>query len=290
MVLPKLQLEKCPSNDLLRHSFRPIHFISLAFGISYFRGNSSIWWQIILNNLYTLIVCTVLIGCFIYRISSIPPMLCQSDAVSHSVIGIQQILATIVVAFIYYQVLFYKTHFHDLLKLISKTETDFLLFNTNFSYKRFACLILFQVIFVTVLLYVSFIFFAIYYKLPNFGVILLELFTCINPMLVIIINLMTFANLVHLIRNRFQILRHHLIDVCAIDSMDANDSNEVWKLELAQNSSNGLYSELNKIAQIYEHLFSMVNQLNDIFGFSNLASMGELILLPFSLFRSLYSK
>lgn len=275
MVLPKFQLEKFQSNNLLRNSFKPIHFISLAFGFSYFSENSSIRWRV-LNIVYTLIVFIVFMGFFSYRIASVKPMLCQSNAVAHSVIGIQQILGTLVVAFIYCQVLFYKTRFRNLIKLISKTETDFSLFNANFSYKRFGYLILFQVILVTVVLYASFIFFTIYYKLPHFDVILLELFTCINPLLVIIINLMTFANLALLIRNRFQILRHHLIDVCAINLLAANDSNEAWKGKLSQEPPYDFYIELKKIAQIYEHLFSMVHQLNIIFGLSNLASMGTL--------------
>lgn len=277
MGLSKVQVEKFQSNNLLRQSFKSIHFVSLVFGISYFSGNSSIWWRI-LNIIYTLVVFTVLIGFFFYHISSVPPMLCQSNAVAHSVIGIQQILGTIVVAFIYYQVLFHKTQFQNLLKLIAKTETEFLPFNTKFSYKRFAYLILFQVILVTVLLYASFIFFAVYYELPHFEAILLELFTCINPLLVIIINLMTFANLALLIRNRFQILRRHLIDACAIDSLAADDANDVLKLKFNQEAPCDFYGELKKIAQIYENLFSMVHHLNIIFGFSNLASMGELTL------------
>lgn len=281
MVPPKLQLEKVSSKDFLRHIFRPIHIISLAFGISYFSEKGTVWSRI-LNILYTLFVFIVFMGCFLYRISRVPPMLCQSDAVSHSVIGIQQILAIFVVAFIYYQVLFYKTQFHDLLKLISKTETAFSVLNINFSYTRFTYLILFEVIFVTILLYASFIFFAIYYKLPHFGIILLELFTSINPMLIIILNLMTFANLAWYICDRLQILRHFLIDVCAIDSLVANHSNEVWKVKLMQETPSGLYAEFKKIAQIYEQLFSMVNQLNDIFGFSNLASMGKTCTFSFS--------
>lgn len=280
MIVPGVQPEKSLQNDLIYHCLRPVHIISCIFGVSYFKAKKSVILKV-LKAIHTFTFFVLFTGSFIYRISSVPPQLSQPEAVAHSVMGIQQILAIIVILTIYYQVIFYKDQFIELLKLISSTENEFLLLNLCFSNKRFVTKIRFEVIFLTVFIYVSFMIFIIYYKVQNFGFILLELFTSINPMLVIISNLMVFANLAWFIRNRFQILKHFLMDVCAIDSLVANDSNEVWKVKLTRKTPHGLHSEFKKIAQIYELLFDMVNNLNDIFGFSNLASMGNFCLLLF---------
>lgn len=267
--LPKLQSEKS-----LWDSFRPINIISSIFGISYFSANNSILSRI-LKMLYTLTLFAAFTGSFFYRISSVTPKFCASNAVAISVMGIQQILAFIVIVTIYYQVIFYNEKFRDLFKLISVTEIELHVLNIQLSYKHFTLINLCEVIIVTVFIYVSFIFFSIYYKVQYIEVILLELFSSINPMLVIILNVLTFANLARVIRDRFQMLKNFLVDVCAIDSLVVNDSNKVWKVKLTRVTPHGLYSEFKKIAQIYELLFSMVNHLNYIFGFSNLASMGE---------------
>lgn len=275
MTHPKIQSLKSLQSDLIYHSFRPIHIVSCAFGTSYFDVKQSVVLKIS-NLIYTLMLFIVFSGCFIYRLSSVPPQFCQSDAVAHSVMGIQQILAIFVVSTIYYQVIFYRDQFKELLTSISSTENEFLTLNLSISNKRFETKILLEVIFITASIYASFIVFVIFFKVQNVAFILLELFASINPMLVIILNLMVFSNLAWFIRDRFQLLKHFLMDVCAIDTLVANDLNEVWKVKLTRETPHGLHRELKKIAQIYELLFAMVNKLNDIFGFSNLTSMGEL--------------
>lgn len=277
MDLPKIQPVKSLRRDLIYNCLRPIHIVSCAFGASYFNNKTSILLRVA-NQIYTLAFFIAFAGSFFYRISSVPPRFCKPDAVANSVIGIQQILATIVITTIYYQVFFYKEQFKELLKLISSTENEFLVLNLRVSNKYFNMKILFEVIFITAFIYVSFVIFVIYYKVRHISSILLELFTSINPMLVIILNLMTFANLAWFIRNRFQILKQFLMDVCAIDSLVANAPTEVWKIRLTRETSHGLQSEFKKIAEIYKHSFAVVNHLNDIFGFSNLASMGKLFL------------
>lgn len=280
MTVPGVEPEKSLQNDLIYQCLRPIHIMSCVFGVSYFNAKKSFVLKV-LKAIYTLAFFVLFTGSFIHRISSVQPQFCQPEAVAHSVIGIQQIFAIIVIQTIYYQVIFYKDQFIELLKLISLTENEFLLLNLCFSNKRFVTKNLFEVIFLTVFIYVSFMIFIIYYKVQNIGFISLELFTSINPMLVIILNLMVFANLAWFIRNRFEILKHFLMDVCAIDSLVANDSNEMWKVKLKRKTPHGLHREFKKISQIYEMIFDMVNNLNDIFGFSNLASMGNSCLLLF---------
>lgn len=274
MSFLRLLSGKSLPNSSICHCLQPIHIVLCAFGASYSSVEKSIPLKV-LNTMYTLIFFIVFSGSFFYRISSVPPRLCQSNDVAYSVMGIQQILATIVVITIYYQVFFYKDQFNDLMTSIASTEHELLVLNLNVSNERFAKKILFEVIFVTGFIYVSFIIFIIYYKVHHIGFILLELFTSINPMLIIILNMMVFTNLAWFIRNRLQILKHFLIDVCAIDSLVANDSNEVWKVKLTRETPHGLHREFKKIAQIYEFLYAMVNNLNDIFGFSSLASMGN---------------
>lgn len=257
-------------------SFRSIHIISNIFGISYFTTVNSKSFQI-LSKLHTLAVLIVFIACFSYRISGVSPQFCQSDAVSTSVTGIQQILAISVLIAIYYQNLFYKNRFQNLLKLTSAVDNEFFALNSHvFFYNYFGRKILFELIGMIVFICASVVFFVFYYRVQDIGLILLELFSTINPMVVIILNLMTFCNMTWFIRNKFRSLKHFLMNARAVDSLDASKSNRVWQVKLTRETPTELHRRFKKIAQIYEMLFCMVNHLNDIFGLSNLTSMGRL--------------
>lgn len=274
MPLPKAQPPDLQWNHSFSRNFHVIHLVSRVFGVSYFINIISVS-SFLTNIPYTLALFTVFITTFLYRISSVPPEFCKSDAVSHSVIGIQQILATATIIAIYYQILFYKSHFKKLLKFISLIEHEFVALNIQFGKKRFTRKILCEVIAVVVFIYVSFLFFVIYYDVRHIELIMLELFSNTNPMLVIVLNLLTFTNFVWYIRNRFRHLKHFLVDMCAIDSLVTSDSIEPWKVKLTRKTPNGLHRECHRIAKIYELLFTVSNHLSDIFGFSNLASMGK---------------
>lgn len=255
--------------------FLPLNIISSVFGISYLHETKSKSLQIF-SKLYTLTVCTVLFVSFLYRISSVLPQFCQPDAVSTSVMGIQEILATFVVTTIYYQVLFNQNQFRSVQNLISTADTRFSMLNIRFPSKNFERKIFIEVTTVIGFICMAFIFFVVYYKVHSIGLILLEFFSSIAPMVVIILNLMIFSDMAWLIRNRFRMLKHFLVDVCAVGTLIADESNiEVWKVKLTRETPSGLHRELNRIAKIYELLFCAVNHLNDIFGLSNLTSMGK---------------
>lgn len=255
--------------------FRSIHIISSVFGISYFQqlhSNSRKFASVA----YSMAIFIVFVASFLYRILNISPMLCNANAVSYSVVGIQQILGTIAIVLIYYQVLFYKSQFAYLLELVTLIEHEFVQLNIQFTYKRFAMKILFEIIVVIAFVYLSFAFFVIYYKVWDIRLIALELFVSVNPMLAVTINLMTFINVIWFIRNGFQHVKYFLTDLCAIESLLTDGrSNEVWTVKLMIQIPCGLFFKYKQISRIYEFLYEMTNLLNTIFGLSNLASMGK---------------
>lgn len=254
-------------------SFYAVHQVSRIFGVSYFTNilTPSSWFM---NIPYTLAVLILFFAAFLYRISSVPPNFCRSNAVSYSVIGIQQILIMFAIVAIFYQILFYKDRFKKLLKCISLIEYEFEVLNIGFSCKRFMAKILIEVVTIIIFIYVSFLFFVIYYDVRQIGLIMLELFSYMNPMLVIILNLITFLNVVWYIRNRFQHLKRFLMDLCAIDPLSACSLNEPQKVKLSR-TPNALQRDFPKIARVYELLFTASKYLSDIFGCSNLTSMGK---------------
>lgn len=255
---------------------RPINGILCVFGISHFSVKKSRLVRVV-HLFYTWTVLTVFIGSFLYRISNVPPALCQPNAVAHSVMEIQQILSTIVLITIYYQVIFYEEKFNHLKLLMSLAEDALLMLNNNLPSEHLMTKILCEVIFLTIYIYVSFILFVIFYKVEKIEFMLLELFSSINPMFVINLNLMTFVNLAWFTRDRFQILKCVLIDACKFDLSVVTDPNEALKATLICQTPNELRNEFKKISQAYELLFNMINILNEMFGYSNLASMGKFL-------------
>lgn len=259
--------------NTIPQSFYAVHLVSRIFGVSYFTNivTTSSWFM---NVPYTLSVLIIFIGAFSYRISSVPPNFCRSDAVSHSVIGIQQILTVVTISAIFYQILFYKDQFRKLLECTSSIEYEFNVLNIEFSCKHFMAKIIIEVATIIILIYMSFLFFVIHYDVKHLGLILLELFSYMNPMLVIILNLITFLNVVWYIRIRFQHLKCFLMNLCPTDPPSACRLNEPQKVKLSR-TSNALHRDFSKIAHIYELLFTESNYLSDIFGCSNLTSMGK---------------
>lgn len=257
-------------------SFRPMHIVSSLFGISYFHRLHSVSKKLA-SIAYTLAIFILFVVSFLYRITNTSPTLCNANAVSYSVIGIQQILSTIAIVTIYYQVLFYKSQFAHLLELVTLIEHEFVMLNIKCICKRFAMKILCEIIVVIAFFYISLAFFIIYYNVWDIDLIALELFGVINPLLAITLNLMTFINAVWFIRSGFQHIKQFLIDLCAIDSLLLADghSNEVWTVKLMIKMPSELFCKYKQIARIYELLFEMADHLNDIFGLSNLASMGK---------------
>lgn len=263
-----------PSNSFCQ-SFRSMHRMSSLFGISYFQRLHSIS-QKSASIAYALAILIVFAASFLYRLINISPLLCNANTVSHSVIGIQQILSTIAIFAIYYQVLFYKSKFVHMLSLVTLIEREFVTLNIQLPYKCFATNIFVQILVVIVFFPVSFAFFVIYYNVRDIGLIALELFVSVNPMLAITLNLMIFANAVWFIRTALQFLKKVLMDLCAIDSFLTNGhSNEVRTAKLMIQIPHGLLCRYKQIARVFELLFEMADHLNDIFGLSNLASMGK---------------
>lgn len=136
MTLSQRQKAKSQLNHAFNRYFQAIHFVCHVFGISYFIRITSIS-SCLMNISYTVVIFTIFIVTFFYRISSVAPNFCKSDAISHSVIGIQQILSTITIITIYYQVLFQKPYSRRLLKFISVIEYEFVVLNIPFTAKRF---------------------------------------------------------------------------------------------------------------------------------------------------------
>lgn len=249
--------------------------MSSLFGISYFQRSHSIP-QKSASIAYALAILIAFVASFLYRLLNMSPLLCNANTVAYSVIGIQQILSTIAIFAIYYQVLFYKSKFVYMLSRVTLIEREFVTLNMQFPYKRFALNIFVQIMVVVVCFPVSFAFFVIYYNVRDIGLIAVELFVSVNPMLAITLNLMIFTNAVWFIRNALQYMKKVLMDLCAIDSFLADGhSNEVRTVKLMIQLPNGLHCKYKQIARIFELLFEMADQLNDIFGLSNLASMGK---------------
>lgn len=265
---------KSQHNHSFSRSFRSVHKISSVLGISYFQRVHSIS-QKLASSAYALAIFILFVASFLYRILNISPLVCNANPVAYSVIGIQQILSAIAIFTIYYQVLFYKSKFEHIFKLVTLIEHEFVMLNIQIPYKRFAMNIFVQIIVVIVFFPISFAFFVIYYNVRDIGLIALELFVSMNPMLAITLNLITFTNAVWFIRNALQYLKEILMDLCAVDSLltDAH-SNDVRTVKLMIQMPYGLFSKYKQIARIYELLYEMANHLNDIFGLSNLASMG----------------
>lgn len=258
----------------IHQHFYAVHIASHIFGVSYFTNTvmDSSWF---IDVPYTLIHFSIFIVTFLYRISCVAPNLSKSDIVSYSVIGIQQIFAIFTIVAIFYQILFNKNQFKQLLQLISLIEQKFITLNHHCSLKNLMVKITCEVMTIVVIISISFIFFVIYYKVRHIGLIMLELFSYINPMLVIMFNLITFINIVWYIRNRFQYLKHILVDLYAIDSFVGNSSNETHKMKLTRKTPNYLQRDIQTISRIYELLFTVSNDLSKIFGYSNLTSMGK---------------
>lgn len=257
-----------------RQSIRSLHIILSVFGISYFHQDSSKKLQRIA---YSVCIFVVFITSFLFRILYITPMLCDANKVSHSVIGIQQILSTITIVTIYYQFLFYQTKFVHLLELVTIIEHAFTMLNIKLNYKLFAMKIFCEILAILAFISTSFAFFVIYYNVWNISFIALELFVTINPLLVIILNLMIFINAVWFIRDGIKCIKDCLIHLCAIDSLLLDgQSNEMWtvKLMIIQMPYE-FYDKYTQLSRIYAALFEMANHLNEIFGLSNLASMGK---------------
>lgn len=262
-------------NNSFYQSFRAVHKVASLFGISYFQRLHSIP-QKSASIAYTLAIFITFVASFLYRILNMSPLLCNANAVAYSVIGIQQILSTIAILTIYYQVVFYKSKFVHMLKLVTLIEREFVTLNIQFRYKRFAMHIFAQILVVTVFLLVSFAFFVIYFNIRDIRLIALELFVSMNPMLAITLNLITFANAVWFIRNGLEYMKDILMGLCAIDSLLADgQSNEVRTVKLMTQMPYGLFGKYKQIARIYELFYEMADHLNDIFGLSNLASMGK---------------
>lgn len=256
-------------------SFRSMHMISSLFGISYFQRLHSISRKLA-SIAYSLAIFIAFVAAFLYRIINTSPALTKANTVSHSVFGIQQILGIIAIVTIYYQVLFYKSQFTQLLELVTLIEHEFVMMNMQCICKRFAMKILSEIIFVVAFYFISFVFFVIYYNVWDIELIALELLGTVYPLLAIVLNLMTFRNAVWFIRNGLQHIKQFLVDLCAIDSLLVDGrSNEVWTVKLMKKMPNGLFYKYKQIARIHELLFKMANHLNDIFGLSNLTSMGK---------------
>lgn len=256
-------------------SFRSVHRMSSLFGITYFQRSHSIS-QKSAGIAYALAISIVFVASFLYRLLNFPPLLCTANTVAHSVIGIQQILGTAAIFTIYYQVVFYKSTFKHMLSLITLIEREFVTLNIQFPYKRFALNIFVQMLVVITFFPVSFAFFVIYYNVRDIGLIALELFVSINPMLAITLNLMIFSNAVWFIRTALRCTKSVLMDLCAIDSFLTNGhSNEVRTVKSIMQMPNGLLRKYKQIARIFGLLFDVADHLNHIFGLSNLASMGE---------------
>lgn len=266
MLALKIKPTKPRRVNSCNSSLRSLHIACSVFGISYFAEFSSLPSRI-LHIAFTLLHFGIFVCSFMYSISYVAPKFCKSDAVSQSVMGIHQILAIIAVIAIYYQILFHKGSGKKLLDHLSAVENGFSALNIAFPSKRFVTKMLIELLVLVGFVYASFIFFVIYYEVRHITVMLLELVSTIHPLLVIILNLMTFANFAWLIRDGFGILRRTLMDMCAIDS-----SKQVKTLRAAPLA---LWRDFKNLAHIYEQLFAMVNYQNDIFGLSNLASMGK---------------
>lgn len=263
------------SLNYIKNRFKPLHFACSLLGISLFNHLKSNWprWM---HMIYGLILFLVFLSSFFYRIANVPPKFCQANAVGHSVIGIQQILSTFVITVIYYQYFSCRTSFQNTLMLMTDIDALFRSLNIHFIDDRFTVKILFEVGLIVCLIGGSFLFFLFHYRIQDAFSGFIEFFVSINPLLVINLNLLMFINLAWCVRDKFGALKRFLFDVCAIDSVTSFDTDGIWKVKLIQEAPHGLYNQLTKIAQIYERLYETVNELNSIFGLSNLTSMGSL--------------
>lgn len=254
--------------------FRPLEIACNIFGASVtsFRQRGFI---IYLSIAYTVIQAVISLGLTLYRIANIKPQFCQQNAVSQSVNGIQQILGLGVVATIYYQTLFRKADVRSVLNILSKSDQEFLQLNTILKHKVFGVKIVIETVFVVLYAYAAFILFAVHYNVTELRMLVFELFSAINPLVLANLVLLMFINFCWHIRNKFAKLREILEEFVRYDSAHL-ESEDIWTIKGNSGTSKILFNQIQRIARIYESLFDAVNVLNRIFGLSNLTSIGNI--------------
>ena len=271
-------LKEIPSrritNVTISKLFRPFRWSSGLFGASVISPVQPSMVAKYVEISFSAVMFTLSTSLTLYRIVYIPPRLSPDSPVSHSVNSIQQMLSFIVLASIYYQTLFHKSHIHQIFTLLTKTDEQFLQLNTSFRYENFLRKVYFEIVFVFLYIYGAFAFFIVHFGVYRVDEWVYELFSAINPMVLTNLTLLTFINFCWHIKSKFSTLRLLLNDLCQFDSQ--MDECDVWKVKSVHDTTTIVFKELKKIARIYELLYETVQTLNKIFGVSNLASLALL--------------
>lgn len=227
----------------------------------------------LLSHVYTVLHFLVSLMLSLYRIGYIEPQFCQSNAISQSINGIQQILGLIVMVSIYYQTLFRKSDVRKMLKLLSQSDKQLLQLNSTIEQKTFRVKILIESMTVFVYAYAAYIFFAIRYNVTSFKLLVIEFVSAINPVVLTHLVLLIFVNFCWIIKNKFHILKVILRAIIRSDSQQ-NKEDEIWIEHNPNSCIRVVFDRIKFVAKTYETLFDTVNVLNRIFGLSNLASIG----------------
>lgn len=259
----------------VRSYFRPLYWTCQLFGISVISLTSNKVLRV-LKLCYSLINMCFMIGYTIYCIGFVPSKFGHQNAVSVSVQNMQQIMGITVLFFIYYQVILYKPKIDKIFNIFTKIDLEFQYLNIQFNYKKFERKIIIELIFAVLFIYGLFFVLMSHYELNYFDSIISEYIINIHPIFLIDIVLLTFINFCWHIKCKLTALKLLLVDLSRIDEKSMIERDKIWKIKFVQETPKLFIREIRIIAAIFEMLFKAVNILNNIFGFSNLMTMGEI--------------
>lgn len=260
----------------IRSYFRPLYWTCQLFGISVMSLASNKVFRV-LNLCYSLINMCFVIGYTIYCIGFVPSQFGHQNAVSVSVQNMQQIMGITVLFFIYYQVILYKSKIEKIFNIFTQIDLEFQLLNIRFNYKKFERKIIIELVFVVLFIYSLFFVLRSHYEINYLDSIISEYITNIHAIFLIDIVLLMFINFCWHIKCKLTTIKLLLLDLSGIDETSMIERDEMWKIKFVQETPKLFIREIRIIATIFERLFKTVNILNNIFGFSNLMTMGELI-------------
>lgn len=176
---------------------------------------------------------------------------------------------------IYYQTIRYPGGMDAVYESLVNVDRAFAQLNVKFDYRLFHWKILIEILMLSASIHITFAALCTHYHVELFVAIVYELFARFYPIFVINAALLMFINLCCLLKSKFTALKKMLCDFHGTHAHTAC-CDEVWKVKLVQTATRTFHSELRQIVGVYESLYGIVNQLNNIFGLTNLASLSFL--------------
>lgn len=246
----------------------PIKYVCTAFGVAMFSEFESHIAHC-LSVVYSFVIASILFAAIVFRINYVSPTYGRFKVLIHSVICIQQIFILLTVLAIYYQSIRYPNRMRTVFQLLARIDQTFAQFNVEFDYRLFQWKIAIEVILLSASIHIAFVALCTYYSIDPFAAIIYELLARFYPIFVINATLLMFINLCFLIKSKFTALEKVLRRFHGVNDGPSADS----KVKVISIAPTKFHTELKQIVGVYESLYGIVNQLNHIFGLSNLAAL-----------------